>query len=79
MSTIEIVRAKVSDVAQAAVPEDVDASLFESGVIDSWGVMDLVGQLEEAFGVKVPDADMIPKKFETLRRIADYFDAQKGA
>ncbi len=79
MSTLEIVRAKVSDVAQALVPDDADASLFETGVIDSWGIMELVSQLEETFGVKVPDADMIPKKFETLRRIADYFDARQGA
>jgi acyl carrier protein len=76
MSTLETVRAKVAAIARAPVPDDVDASLFESGVIDSWGVMDLVSDLEETFGVKVPDEDLLPRKFETLRRIADYFDAQ---
>jgi acyl carrier protein len=78
MSTLDTVREKVAAVAQAPVPEDVNASLFESGVIDSWGVMNLVSELEEALGVKVPDEDLIPRKFETLRRIADYFDAKKA-
>lgn len=76
MSTLDTVRAKVAAVAQAPVPADADASLFESGVIDSWGVMELVSELESTFGVKVPDEDLIPRKFETLRRIADYFDAK---
>jgi acyl carrier protein len=78
MSTLETVREKVAAVAQGPVPDDVNASLFESGVIDSWGVMNLVSELEEALGVKVPDADLIPRKFETLRLIADYFDAKKA-
>jgi D-alanine--poly(phosphoribitol) ligase subunit 2 len=79
MSIREIIQAQIATLAKAPVPEDPDASLFESGVIDSWGVMELVGQLEEELGVKVPDADMIPRKFETVNRIVTYFEEKRGA
>ncbi len=78
MSTLETVRAKVAAVAQAPVPDDVDKSLFESGVIDSWGIMDLISDLEKTLAVEVPDGDLEPRKFETLRLITDYFDAKLG-
>lgn len=78
MSTLDDIRSLVGELAQAPVPEDPEASLFEAGVIDSFGVMDLVGKLEAAFGIQVPDADMLPRKFETLARIAAYVDARRG-
>lgn len=78
MSAIEIVRAEVGALAQAPLPAD-DVSLFDAGVIDSWSLMDLIARLETAFGVKVPDADMRPRHFESLRLIADYFEARRGA
>lgn len=79
MSTIDTVRSLVAELAQAPVPEDIEASLFEAGVIDSFGVMDLVERLEESFGIKVPDKDMVPKRFETLAKIAAYVDQRKAA
>ncbi len=79
MSIRETVQTQIAALAKAPVPADPDTSLFESGVIDSWGVMELVGQLEEELGVKVPDADMIPRKFETVNRIVAYFESKQGA
>lgn len=78
MSTLDDIRTLVAGLAQAPVPEDPEASLFEAGVIDSFGIMDLVARMEEAFGIQVPDADMVPRKFETLARIAAYLDARRG-
>lgn len=78
MSTLEDIRALVGSLAQAPLPSDPDASLFEAGVIDSFGVMDLVARLEAAFAIQVPDADMVPRKFETLTRIAAYVDTRRG-
>ncbi len=78
MSLLDDVRALVASLAKDPVPEDADASLFEAGAIDSFGVMDLVAALEEKFGIQVPDADMVPRKFETLAKIAAYVDARKA-
>lgn len=68
----EKIRRVLQPLAKAPLPADADASLFELGVLDSFGLMDAVAQLEEAFGVKVPDADLTPRRFETLAKIERY-------
>jgi acyl carrier protein len=69
----DTIRQTLEPLAQAPIPEDPDASLFDLGVIDSFGLMDAVARLEEALGVKVPDADLNPRRFETLAKIERYF------
>ena len=69
----ETIRKTLEPLARAPLPDDADASLFELGVLDSFGLMDAVARLEEAFGVKVPDADLTPRRFETLAKIERYF------
>ncbi len=68
----EKIRSVLQPLARAPLPADVDASLFELGVLDSFGLMDAVARLEEAFGVKVPDADLTPRRFETIAKIERY-------
>lgn len=72
MTTQERVAAVVKKVAQKPVPSDPEESLFESGVLDSFALPDMVSGLEEEFGITVPDADLNPRKFDSLARIADY-------
>jgi D-alanine--poly(phosphoribitol) ligase subunit 2 len=79
MSTAATVRAILADLAQAPVPEDPDRSLFEAGVIDSFGMMDLVERLEQSFSLKIPDQEMVPRRFETIAKIVQYVDQRKGA
>jgi len=47
-------------------------SLFESGLLDSFSLADLVTQLEKEFSIKVPDSDLVPRKFDTIERIEAY-------
>jgi len=72
MITQERIRAVVQKVAQKPVPADPEESLFESGVLDSFALPDMIGELEKEFHVKVPDADLTPRKFDSVARIADY-------
>ncbi len=72
----EKIRRTLEPLARTPIPDDADASLFELGVLDSFGLMDAVARLEEAFGVKVPDADLTPRRFETLAKIETYFAAR---
>ena len=72
------IRAVLAPIALKPLPEDAAASLFEGGVIDSFGLMDAVARLEEELGVKVPDADLHPKRFETLEKIARYFSGKES-
>lgn len=77
MATLDDIRGIVESLAQAPLPENPDSSLFDAGVIDSFGVMDLVGKLEERFGFQVPDSEMVPRKFETLAKIAAFVDGRR--
>ncbi|MBK6403868.1 MAG: acyl carrier protein [Holophagales bacterium] len=72
----EKIRRTLEPLARAPIPDDADASLFELGVLDSFGLMDAVARLEEVFDVKVPDADLTPRRFETLAKIEAYFAAR---
>lgn len=51
--------------------------LFESGVLDSFALIDFVTVLEEHCGVKVPDADVNPANFRSVEAIDRYVAAHK--
>ncbi len=51
---------------------EADESLFDSGVLDSFGLQDMVSELEKVFGLKIPDSDLTPRKFESIERIEEY-------
>jgi acyl carrier protein len=70
--TQQRLRTLVQKVAQKPAPDDPEESLFESGLLDSFALPDLVGAIEEEFSIKVPDADLTPRKFDSLARIETY-------
>ena len=49
-----------------------EESLFESGLLDSFALPDLVNALEEEFSIQVPDRDLNPRKFDSIARIETY-------
>lgn len=69
---LAIVR-KVSDKTEGP---DADESLFDSGFLDSFALPDLVGELEREFGIKIPDSDLHPRKFESIARIQSYIESR---
>ena len=54
--------------SRTKVPER-DASLFLSGVLDSFSLVDLVTVIETEFGIRVADSDLRPENFDTIRRV----------
>ena len=54
-----------------------DESLFDSGYLDSFAINDMVSELEKEFGIRVPDSDARPRKFETLERIQQYIESKQ--
>jgi acyl carrier protein len=58
---------------------DVSDSLLEKGILDSTGVLELVGFLEEQYAIKVEDEELIPENLETVRKITDYVRRKKVA
>jgi acyl carrier protein len=70
--TRERLRGVVQKIAQQPVPEDPEESLFESGLLDSFALPDLVSAIEQEFSIKVPDADLNPRKFDSISRMEAY-------
>lgn len=79
MATDEKILEALARVAKAPIPGDREASLFDAGVIDSFALVDFVADLENEFGVKVPDKDLHPSKFESLAKIAAYLSSHGAA
>jgi acyl carrier protein len=61
-------------VTTAPIPADASESLFESGLLDSFALPDLVAAIEEEFSIKVPDRDLNPRKFDSVARIETYLE-----
>jgi acyl carrier protein len=53
-----------------------DESLFDSGYLDSFALPDMVGGLEKEFGIKIPDSDLNPRKFDSIERITQYVESR---
>ena len=76
MDNRERILAIVRKVSNNTAPPDPDESLFDSGFLDSFALPDLVSELELEFGIKIPDSDLNPRKFESIARIQSYIESR---
>jgi acyl carrier protein len=69
-------QAKIMNIVRQVAGKPVNPapgqSLFESGLLDSFSLTDLVSGLEAEFKISVPDSDLNPRKFDTIERIEAY-------
>ena len=56
-------------------PED---PLITRGLLDSLSILKTVTFCEEHFGIKVPDQDVLPDHFESVRAIAALVDRRRA-
>jgi len=49
-----------------------NTSFMEEGIIDSTGILELVFFLEENFGIKIEDNELVPENMDSLNNIARY-------
>ncbi len=66
----------VRQIAGKPVNPAPDESLFESGLLDSNSIIDLVSSLEAEFGISIPDSDLRPRKFDSIERIEAYIESR---
>ena len=71
-------RRLVQQIAGKPAPEDDQESLFESGLLDSFALPDLVSAIEKEFSVKIPDSDLNPRKFDSIERMDTYLAERAG-
>ena len=55
-----------------------DQSLLAARLIDSTGVLELVGFLEETFKIRVADDELVPENLDTISNIVAYIDRKTG-
>lgn len=63
-------------VAGKPISPKPDESLFESGLLDSFTLTDMVAALETEFAIRIPDSDLNPRKFDTVARIQAYVESK---
>jgi acyl carrier protein len=54
-------------------------SLLERGLLDSLAILKTVTFCEEQFGITIPDTEVLPDHFESVRAIAKLVEKQRGA
>ena len=54
-----------------------DTPLIEKGIVDSMGLMQIMGFVEERTGVRIPDDDVRPANFATVASISELVDRLK--
>ena len=71
---------KITEILRRLAGKPIDPapgeSLFESGLLDSFALADLVSALEAEFAIKIPDSDLRPRVFDSIDRIAAYIESR---
>ena len=49
-----------------------ELSLLDSGIVDSLGILDLVGFIEEQFGIEAGDEDLVPENFDSIEALTRF-------
>lgn len=57
-----------------SITSDID--LLMQGIIDSMGVVKLTAFIEEKFGIKVNDLDVIPENFQNIESITNFVNSR---
>jgi acyl carrier protein len=62
-------------------PIEDTTSLIDNGYVDSTGVLELVFHIEQNFGIKVADNEIVPANLDSVGAIAAYIEKkqQSGA
>ena len=56
-----------------------DASFLESGIIDSTGVLELVGFIESTFAISVQDQDLVPANLDSVASVTRFVERKLNA
>ncbi len=76
----DVLREYVVGQSVAAEADEIrdDDDLLTNGLIDSLGLLDMVGFIEERFDLEVADTDLTVSNFRSLKDIANYLEARRS-
>ncbi len=58
---------------------NADTSFLANSIIDSTGMLELVGFLEETYGVAIGDDELIPENLDSLKNLEAFLVRKVGA
>ena len=72
--------AQVSDILASlrVEPSTPETDLFETGLVDSLTLVELLLQLEERLGVRISVEDIEPDNFRSIRAIASFVTSSRA-
>lgn len=53
-------------------------SFLDRGIIDSTGILEIIMFLEEEFGIKVADSEMLPENLDSIANLVRFVDSKGG-
>ena len=53
-----------------------NTSFLESGIIDSTGMLELITFLEEKYGIKIEDNELVPENLDSLQNIVRFLEGK---
>ena len=53
---------------------DEQDSFLDRGIIDSTGVLELINFIEDHFGVRVQDSDLVPENLDSIQRVSRFVE-----
>ena len=53
-----------------------NSSFLDEGIIDSTGVLELVGFIEEKFAITVKDEELIPENLDSINNVTAYLQTK---
>ena len=62
----------------AEILTDDSISLLDNGIVDSVGVMEIVAFLEQEFGLKVADDELVPENLDSVDNLVRFIGAKAG-
>jgi len=49
-----------------------DASFLENGIIDSTGLLELIGFVERTYAIRLGDEELVPDNLDSLQKLANF-------
>lgn len=55
-----------------------DTSFMETALIDSTGVLELIAHVEDKYGIKVADDELVPENLDSVEKLAAFVVRKAG-
>lgn len=66
----------LGDDAQGLAPS---ASLIDAGIIDSTGVLELVGFLEQTYDIRISEDELLPENLDSIENMLRFIQRKRSA